>query len=104
MALHPRGAKGYLFQLYGPFNISYADLAGSIREARNRLWCQSIPQLEWKVSVCCSQCCYESILESLDHMFSSVDAMVVGLHQLQLAIIFGKISLDVFCCLIIHDI
>ncbi len=52
------------------------------------LWCQSIPQLEWKVAVCCSQCCNKSIFESLDHALSSVYAMVVGLHQLQLAIIF----------------
>jgi hypothetical protein len=81
MVLHPSGAKGYLFQLYGPFNISYADLDGL------NLWCQSILQLEWEVAVCCSQSCNESILASLDCTLGRVDAMVVGLHQLQLAII-----------------
>jgi hypothetical protein len=37
MALHPSGAKGYLFQSYGLLRISYADLVGSILKARNKL-------------------------------------------------------------------
>jgi hypothetical protein len=41
---------------------------------------------------------------SLKVWIASVDTMVVGLHQLQLVILFGKKSLDVFCSLIINDI
>ena len=35
-ALHPKGARGYLFQLYGPFMSSYADFVGSIHDTRSK--------------------------------------------------------------------
>ena len=35
-ALHPNGARGYLFQLYDPFMTSYADFAGLILDARSK--------------------------------------------------------------------
>ncbi len=37
MALHPSGARGYLFQSYGPLRASYANIDGFIRDARMRL-------------------------------------------------------------------
>ncbi len=30
--------------------------------------------------------------------------MVVGLNKLELAFVLGEILLDVFCCLIVHDV
>jgi hypothetical protein len=32
-ALHTKGARGYLFQLYSLYRVSYADLVGSIHDA-----------------------------------------------------------------------
>ena len=37
MARHPGGAHGLRLKSWGPSNISYADLVGSIREVRSML-------------------------------------------------------------------
>jgi hypothetical protein len=46
----------------------------------------------------------ECVFKRLDGAFGGVDAMIVGLDQLQLAFFFGEELFNIFCGLIIHDI
>ncbi len=40
----------------------------------------------------------------MDHAFSGIHAVVMGLNNLQFAVVFDEKFLDVFRCLIIHNV
>jgi hypothetical protein len=72
-----------LFQSYGSLRISYADLVGSILEARNKLSvsciCGVSQSHSWRgklLSVVASA----AIFESLDCLFRCVNLVVVGFN------------------------
>ena len=68
------------------------------------LWGEAIPQLEQEVAVCCCKGHDECCLKSMYSLFCCIQAVVVGLGDLQLAIILGEKFLDVFGSLVVHDI
>jgi hypothetical protein len=65
---------------------------------------QLIPQLEWKVAVCCGEGHDESVLECLDHPFHDIDAVVVGFDELQFAIVLSQELFNIFSGFIVHDV
>ncbi len=65
---------------------------------------QFFPQLQRKIGISCGERCDEGIFERLDGPFSSVDAMVVRLNQLQFAFVVGEKLFDKFRGLIVHRI
>ena len=109
-ALHPGGARGKRFQLYGPWTASYANMVGiNTRWSQHvqrgdHLWGQSVPQLEWELTVRRGERADEVRFKRLDGTFSCIDAMVVWLYEHGLAFFWGKITLDYRVCLIVHHV
>ncbi len=88
----PNGAKGYLFQSYGPARISYADLVGLIRDGdgRRRLmesWtCGANLSHSWtgnSLSVVPKAAI--NLFKRLNRSFRRIDSMVVWFDQLKCA-------------------
>jgi hypothetical protein len=65
---------------------------------------EMVPQLEQEIQTSGCKGGYEGVLERLDSALGRVDPVVVGLHKLELAFLFGEKFLDIFSCLIVHDI
>jgi hypothetical protein len=63
-----------------------------------------IPSLQWEIAVGFCQCGNEGRFEYLDRAFSSIHMVVMGLNNLQFAVVLGEKILDVFCCLIIQNV
>ncbi len=63
-----------------------------------------VPQLDQEIQIGGWEGGNEGILECLDSALGRVDSVVVGLHELELAFLFSEKFLDIFCCLIFHDI
>jgi hypothetical protein len=56
------------------------------------------------IAVVCCQCGNEGHFERLDCVFSGIHVVVMGLDDLQFAVVLGEKFLDVFCRLMINNI
>ena len=70
----------------------------------DHLWGQSVPQLEWELTVRRGERADEVRFKRLDGTFSCVDAMVVGLYEHVLTLFWGKILFDNCVRLIVHHV
>jgi hypothetical protein len=67
------------------------------------LRCKLVPQLDGKVHIGGAKGSNESIFECLDCPFSGVNMVIARFDELEVALLWGKVQLDCFCCLIVHD-
>ncbi len=63
-----------------------------------------VPKLDRKVHISGAEGANESILESLDGLFCSVDAVIAWFNELEATLLWGKVRFDCLCCLIVHDV
>ncbi len=63
-----------------------------------------VPWLDWDVSIGHSKRANELILESLDDSFGHIDMVVMGFYKLEADILWGEVSLDYLCGLVVHHI
>ncbi len=68
------------------------------------LWCEAIPELEREFTVCCCQGTDKVILEGLNCVFGSIDAMVVWLDKKEVTLLLHGETLDLPAGLFVHDI
>ena len=92
-SLHPEGASGKQFQLYGPCTALYI---GGINarwlhhvEGGLNLWCEAIPQLQQEITIGCGKRTDEVCFKCLNHAFSCVDSVIVGLDKEVVALLLG---------------
>jgi hypothetical protein len=93
-ALHPGGARGKRFQLYGPQMASYADMLGLIQEALIKL--RVVSTCDVSLSHSCRGNSLSvvaralmKIFERLDGTFCRINTVVVWLNEHELAIFVG---------------
>ncbi len=61
-----------------------------------------VPKLDWKINISGTEGADESIFERLDGAFGGIDAVVTRFNKLKATLLWGKVSLDRFCGLIVH--
>jgi hypothetical protein len=68
------------------------------------LRCKLVPKLDGKVHVGGTEGANESFFKCLDSPFSSVIAVITGFDKLEATLLWGKVQLNCFCCLFVHDV
>ena len=68
------------------------------------LVCQVVPQLEWKLWVCCAHAADEVIFEGLNGPLGCIDAVIVWFDELHIAVVGLHKCFDWGRCLIVGDI
>ncbi len=63
-----------------------------------------VPQLNGELAICGAEGANEFVFEGLDSSFCSVYPMVVGLNQLKRDLLWGEVSFNGFCSLVIHHV
>jgi hypothetical protein len=91
--------EGFVCGAVGVYAQSSEEIDG-VLDLRSKF----IPQLDGKIAVGHAKRADESIFECLNCPLSGVDAMIMGLDELEADLLWGEVGLDHFCSLIVHHV